>query len=639
MKRLSITLLLAVVSYVSRGQGSLPAADKGDEQGLATQKGAARDQAAIDDALNGWWKHSMETHESRISWWREAKFGCFIHWGVYAVPGGEWNGKEVGGYAEHLMRKEKIPRSVYIEQLVKPFNPTAFDADAWVRTIKAAGMHYLVITAKHHDGVAMYPSAVSDVSISASAFHRDPMAELSAACKKYGIKFGFYYSHAFDWEHPDAPGNDWDYDNPGGDKLLHGGTSWFNVHPELLPKAVKYVNEKSIPQIQELIRKYHPDILWFDTPSKLPLSENIRILKAIREIDNQVVVNGRLARSSDISFGDYKNTADRPAEFFPVSGDWEAIPTTNESYGYSKYDNSHKPAEFFIRLLAKAAARGGNLLMNIGPMGNGVIDPRDTVILHSIGAWMQQNGESIYGTTASPLPLQPWGESTRKGKRLYLHVFQWPENAPLYVGGLAGNVSKAWLLTDARQQALQVTRVNDKDVTIQLPATAPDTMNSVIVLEMEKMLTDSIRVLGTKQKSPNILLAFDGTLHGGGFKYGDGKAPRYYVFDWLKPEQYVSWTFRVPEAGARCRVAIKYAADAATGSNTFTVKANGQTLRGKTQPVTDMKGETIISQELGVLRLPAGVHTLEVHPAHINGKELMKLFEITLTPISYKEEM
>ena len=628
MQKLSFTLLLAVTSFIAQAQSQLPAADKGDEQGLAAQKGAARDQAAIDEALNGWWKHSMETHESRISWWREAKFGCFIHWGVYSAAGGEWKGKEVGGYAEHLMRKEKIPRAVYLEQLIKPFNPAAFDADAWVRAIKAAGMRYLVITAKHHDGVAMYPSTVSNFSISASSFHRDPMQELSAACKKYGIRFGFYYSHAFDWEHPDAPGNDWDYDNPAGDKQLNGGINWFNIHPELLPKAIKYVNEKSIPQIQELIRKYHPDILWFDTPSKLPLSENIRILKAIREIDNHVVVNGRLARTADISFGDYKNTADRPAEFYPVSGDWEAIPTTNESYGYSKYDNSHKPAAFFIRLLAKASARGGNLLMNIGPMGNGVIDPRDTVILHRVGVWMQQNGESIYGTTASPLPLQPWGESTRKGNRLYLHVFHWPEKAPLYVAGLKGDVSKAWLLTDPRRQALTVKRVNDRDITIQLPATAPDTMNSVIVLDMKTVLTDSIRVLDT-HTLPNVLLAFDGMLHGNGFKYGDGKAPKYYVFDWTRQDQYVSWTFRLP-AAARFSVQIKYAADANTGSNAFSINVNGQTLQGKIQPVSS-KGEEIINQNLGTLSLPAGIHTLDIRPENIVGKELMKLFEITLT--------
>src|SRR5438067_9343103 len=151
-------------------------------------------------------------------------------------------------------------------------------------------MRYLIITAKHHDGFAMYNSKVSDYNIvKQTAWQHDPMADLAAACKKYGLKFGFYYSHAFDWEHPDAPGNDWDYKNSGGDLNLYGGRDWYDLHPELLTKAKTYVDEKAIPQIQELIRKYHPDILWFDTPQKLPLSENIKILKAIREESNTVV--------------------------------------------------------------------------------------------------------------------------------------------------------------------------------------------------------------------------------------------------------------------------------------------------------------------------------------------------------------
>jgi hypothetical protein len=628
MRKIFFSIVIIMLSFRLQAQTQAGAADKGDEQGLLLQKGAERDLAAIDEAVNGWWKHSMENHDARIAWWREAKFGCFIHWGVYSAAGGEWDGKKVDGYAEHLMRKEKIPGAVYKEKLLKTFNPEQFDADAWVRMIKAAGMRYLVITSKHHDGVAMYPSAVSDLNISASQFKRDPMQELSAACKKYGIRFGFYYSHAFDWEHPDAPGNDWDYDNPGGDKRLHGGLNWFDVHPERLPKAVKYVNEKAIPQIIELIQKYHPDILWFDTPGKLPLSENIRILKAIREVDNNVVVNGRLARSSRISFGDYINTSDRPAEFYPVTGDWEAIPTTNESYGYSKYDDTHKPAGFFVRLQAKAAARGGNLLMNIGPMGSGLVDPRDTVILHGIGAWMQTNGESIYGTTASPLPLQPWGESTLKGNRLYLHVFDWPEKAPLYVGGLMGNVRKAWLLADLQQKALPVKRVNDRDVTITLPAKAIDSMNSVIVLDMQDVKTDSVRVLDTHSIT-NVLRAFDGKLHGDSFQYGDGKAPKYYVYNWTRPEQYISWTFRLTEP-VRFHTSIKYAVDSTTSGSKFIVTVNGKTLNGKTQAVPSK--ETIMTQPLGDLSLPAGVHTLSIRPETITGKELMKLFEITLAP-------
>jgi alpha-L-fucosidase len=383
----------------------------------------SRDKKAIDEAINSWYTASMKTHGQRIQWWRDAKFGMFVHWGIYSLPAGEWKGKKVSGYAEHLMRKEKISKKDYLE-VAHQFNPVLFDADKWILDAKKAGMNYFIITAKHHDGFAMYDSKVSDFTIiKQTAFKRDPMAELAAAAKRHGMKFGFYYSHAFDWEDPDAPGNDWEYKNPGGDLGLYGGVNWYVKHPELLPKAVKYVDEKAIPQIKELLTKYHPDILWFDTPQKLPLSENIRILKAIRETDPNVVVNGRLVRNANANFGDYKNTADRPAEFYPVEGDWEAIPTTNESYGYSKYDLSHKPSSFFIQLLAKAASRNGNLLLNIGPKGDGSFDAKDAQILTGIEKWVAKNAESIYRTHKTAMPLQNWGVSTQKGNKLYLHIF------------------------------------------------------------------------------------------------------------------------------------------------------------------------------------------------------------------------
>jgi hypothetical protein len=241
---------------------------------------------------------------------------------------------------------------------------------------------------------------------------------------------------------------------------------------------------------------------------------------------------------------------------------------------------------------------------------------------------MQTNGESIYGTTASPLPLQAWGESTLKGNRLYLHVFDWPEKGPLYVGGLKSNVRKAWLLADPQQKALTVKRVNDQDITIALPVKATDSMNSVVVLDMQEVKTDSIRVLDTRSIT-NVLRAFDGTLHGGGFRYGDGKAPKYYVYNWTKPEQYISWTFRLT-APAKFHADIKYAADSTTGGNKFIVTVNGKTLHGKTQPVPST--DKIMIRPLGDLSLPAGVHTLSIRPEEIAGKELMKLFEITLAP-------
>jgi alpha-L-fucosidase len=324
MKYKMLHIYLFIVLSMAIAQAA--AQDKGDEDRQMLNTGRIRDQKQIDEALNGWYKESLKTHEQRIQWWRDAKFGMFIHWGVYSLPGGEWKGKKVSGYAEHLMRKEKIPRAEYL-QLAHQFNPVQFNAEEWVKNAKKAGMNYLIITAKHHDGFAMYDSKVSDFNIiQQTPWKHDPMADLSAACRKYGLKFGFYYSHAFDWEHPDAPGNDWEYKNPGGDLNLFDGRNWYDLHPELLHKAVKYVDEKAIPQIKELLVKYHPDILWFDTPQKLPLSENIRILKAIRETDPAVVVNGRLVRGpNNLMMGDYKNTGDRPAEFAPVTGDWEAI--------------------------------------------------------------------------------------------------------------------------------------------------------------------------------------------------------------------------------------------------------------------------------------------------------------------------
>ncbi|HEY5774251.1 MAG TPA: alpha-L-fucosidase, partial [Chitinophagaceae bacterium] len=559
MKKLSIYIILAVIVC------KVSAQTIGDEDKEMLNKGKERDRKAIDDAKQGWWTASMRNHDQRIQWWREAKFGMFIHWGIYSLPGGEWKGKKVSGYAEHLMRKEKISRNEYLD-LAHQFNPVKFNAEEWILNAKKAGMKYFIITAKHHDGFAMYDSKVSDFTVARqTSFKRDPMAELAMAAKKHGIKFGFYYSHAFDWEHPDAPGNDWEYKNPGGDLNLYGGRDWYDLHPGLLEKAKKYVDEKAIPQIRELLKKYHPDILWFDTPQKLPLSENIRILKSIREIDSNVVVNGRLVRFADSNFGDYKNTADRPAEFYPVTGDpiaigWEAIPTTNESYGYHKFDSSHKPVSHFIRLLASAASRGGNLLMNIGPKGNGTFDDKDLAILNGIGKWMQKYGESIYGTGASPLPVQSWGVSTLKENKLYLHVFNWPVDGKLYVGGLISTPKKAYLLTDT-SKTYSLKSGSSADFFIVVPGKAPDSINSVVVLEWEgKLVTQPSRLLAPNS-TLDRLLAFDAQQNGKGFGYGDGKTNRYYVEGWKSKEQSLRWQFNTIRPG-KYKIRIKYLAPA-----------------------------------------------------------------------------
>ena len=613
----------------------------GDEEKEMLTRGKERDQKVIDEAVNGWWTASMKTRDQRIQWWREAKFGMFIHWGIYSLPGGEWKGKKVSGYAEHLMRKEKITRKEYLE-LAHQFNPIQFNAEAWILMAKQAGMKYFIITAKHHDGFAMYDSRVSDFDIiDQSLFKTDPMSALAAAARKHGIKFGFYYSHAFDWEHPDAPGNDWEYNNPGGDKLL-GGVNWYDNHPEWLANATKYVDEKAIPQIKELITKYHPDILWFDTPHKLPLSENIRILKAIREIDERVVVNGRLVRFANSNFGDYRNTADRPAEFYPVAGDWEAIPTTNESYGYSKFDSSHKSISHFIRLIASAASRGGNLLMNIGPRGDGAFDNKDKIILKGIGNWMQKNGKSIYGSTASPLPYHSWGVSTVVKNKLYLHVFDWPADGKLYVSGFA-RISNGYILTDPSKK-IGIKHVPGGDIMLIVPKNASDSINTVLVFDWKGLsFPDSLHFVVPNSKLER-LLAFDAIQTGKGFNYGDGKANRYFVEGWKSLDQNLSWKIRTINSSPRnFRVLVKYLSPEQSSGGKYAITIERPNPGNKLIPerifsfettvLTDPKGTTPVTAELGTIALGYGTYMIKISPITITKNELMKLLEVQLIPL------
>jgi len=547
----------------------------------------------------------------------------FIHWGVYSGPAGEWNGEPVQGYAEHLMRKCRIPIETYKKEVAGKFNPTKFDADEWARLAKESGFGYMVITSKHHDGFAMFDSDVSDFNVvKQTPWKRDPMKELKAATAKQGIKFGFYYSQAWDWGDANAPGNDWDFDNPAGDRLLHGGKNWWESSPEYIAKAQKYVDGKAIPQLQELVRKYHPDIIWFDTSSKMPPALNLQVLKATRAAGPDLVINSRCVGS----LGDYSSTADRPAEFPPHEGDWEGIPTTNESYGYHKSDHSHKPPEHFITLIAKAAARGGNLMLNVGPRGDGTIDPADVAILRGIGQWMKVNGESIHGTSRTPLPVQAWGESTLKGKTLYLHVFNWPSDGKLIVGGLKSKVVGAHLLADSSKAPLKVERVSDLDVRIDVPSSAPDKTDSVIVLQCEgDIRADDSRLLSLSQD--NVLHVFDGQLSGEHAKFGQGKKENAYIEQWSEKDDSVAWRVRVSEP-ARLNVAAVYDADADSAGSVYAVRVNSPASHPLTATV---RGGTQQSQLVGAVQLEPGTHEIRVEAVKIIGKELMRLRSITLT--------
>ncbi len=603
-------------------------ATNGDEQGLEVPKSLVlqQDKDAYSEALKGWYTKDKNEHPHRADWFADAHFGCFVHWGVYSTLAGEWKGVGSLGYGEHIMRSRTIPLAEYKEKVVATFNPFLFNADEWMKNAKEAGMKYFIITAKHHDGFAMYPSKAYPYDIRQTKMQQDPMMALSIAAKKYGIKFGFYYSHAFDWEHPDAPGNDWDYNNPGGDKLLHG-SNWWESYPAFLPNAEKYVNQKSIPQILELINNYHPDILWFDTPHKLPMYLNLKIIKTIRDADPSIVVNGRLARVGNINFGDYANTGDRAAFFRNTLGVWEAIPTTNESYGYNKFDSSHKTPQHFVRLLASAAAKGGNILLNVGPKGDGTIDTKDVAILKNVGKWMKANSESIYGTTRNPIALQSWGEITQKGNALYLHVYQWPKDGKLVVGGLEVPISKAFFLTQPKN-TLTFKKINETDLAFTLPSSMPDTLNTVIkVLFTGNFPTPTTRLISAKDD--NTLLVFDAATPGKTFSYGDGKNKRQFATNWKNKDQYLQWNVRLNET-ANFIASIAYNTDAKDEDGEVVLEVDGNKFP-LPYKATNKSNMLVLTPSVNV-NLEKGEHTFKLLLNNFKGKQAMQPLHLQLIP-------
>lgn len=404
----------------------------------------------------------------RLEWWSEARFGLFIHWGLYAQDGCHWKGQD--GISEHMMQHLKIPLAEYAK-IANDFNPAKFDAGEWVRIAKDAGMKYVIITAKHHDGFAMFDSPSSDYNIVArTPFKRDPVKELAEACRRQGLKFGVYYSLGRDWQDPDVPtrngyrSNTWDYPD------------------EAKKDFRKYFERKVKPQVQELLTQYGPiAVLWFDTPEEIPKDESLELTGLIHRLQPDCIINQRVGNR----FGDYR-VAEQKIPESGFSDPWETCMTLNRHWGYYKGDEDWKPTETLIRHLIDIASKGGNFLLNVGPTGEGVIPAGSAGRLHEIGAWLKVNGGAIYGTTASPFKKLAWGRCTKKnsgdGATLYLHVFDWPANGKLIVPGLHNEVVSATLLADGKPLS---TSRDDQGVTVAVAATAPDKISSTIVLKVK----------------------------------------------------------------------------------------------------------------------------------------------------------
>ena len=408
------------------------------------------------------------TDEERMEWWQESRFGMFIHWGIYSVPAGFYKGEAQTNSAEWIMNKGKIPISEY-EKFADKFNPTKFNANEFVALAKEAGMKYIVITAKHHDGFSMFDSKANPYNVvKATPFKRDVLKELAKACKEQGLKFGFYYSQAQDWHHPGGLGNNWD-------------------HTIKRVSSDEYVYEKALPEVKQLLTEYGPiSIFWWDTPRNMTKEVVDNLYHITTALQPRIITNDRLGEEYS---GDHKTFERNGPRYQPEAKYWELCQPISGSWGYRSDDNKFKSTAVLIRNLIDQSSKGGNYLLNVSPTNEGILKPEAIQRLKAVGVWMDKNSEAIYGTQASPThDEQNWGRITMKTLDnkglLYLHVYDWQEGKMLPIR-LSNEVESCYLLMDSNR-IFKTEKVND-GIQVKLTGKAPDKVASVIVLKLKEM--------------------------------------------------------------------------------------------------------------------------------------------------------
>lgn len=436
--------------------------------------------AVCEKAPKDFMQESKAERDARMQWWRDAKFGMFIHWGLYAVPAGEYKGEKIKGIGEWIQATANIPRQEY-EKFATQFNPTKFDADAWAELAHDAGMKYMVITSKHHDGFALFDSKVSDYDVvDATPYGKDILAQLKKSCDAHNVVFNTYYS-ILDWHHPAQ------YVDPDA-KNSRAGHGKDKIYPERKQEYVDYMKA----QLAEIIDNYDVGVLWFDGEWQdwWTKEDGIELYNWLRTKKPSLIINNRVGagRSGMKGFDKEKGHAGdfgTPEQNIPDTGipgaDWESCMTMNDTWGYKYFDDNWKSTETLLHNLIDIASKGGNYLLNIGPKADGTIPDEIIVRLKEMGAWLAVNGDAIYGTTASPFDKPEWGRYTQKPGTLFAHIFDWPEHNKLVLPIESKNIKRVYLMNspdaDLRFQAMP------GETVVLLPNQAPDDIASVLVVE------------------------------------------------------------------------------------------------------------------------------------------------------------
>ncbi|MGJ8743557.1 alpha-L-fucosidase [Polaribacter sp.] len=425
--------------------------------------------------------HTVNPDKSKL--FDQGNFGMFIHWGLYSKLAGVWNQKSYYGIGEWIMnpRVANIPPSEYMK-IADDFNPQNFDAKKIAQLAKDAGMKYIIITSKHHEGFAMFDSKVSDFNIvDATPFGRDPMKELSAACHELGLGFGFYYSHNQDWTSPGAT---------GGPKLDNNGKE---------ASFKEYFYNKCKPQVKEICTNYGDlDFVWFDTPGDMKKEYVVELATMVRELQPNAMMSSRVGHG----MGDYSSNGDMEVPTKNIEGLWETCDTNNDSWSYAWYDNNFKSPKEILNRLISTVARGGTYLFNVGPNQDGEIPEIGVKFLKEAGDWIQKYPQVVYDAGASPWQhALPWGDVTTKGNSLFLSVLDWPKDGKLYLPGLSAKILSASLLNGNETQKIAFSK--NKDWTLfELPFQPSESIVSVIEVKLDTK-AENVKVDTTLGVYPN----------------------------------------------------------------------------------------------------------------------------------------